>query len=84
MQEVSNARGQLMELHTLSGLDVSLGCVVRHRNADDHVQGKELVVESALGLHVHLQQPSQTVSSGCHAQQTSGDMFWRVLAAAVK
>lgn len=40
---------------TLCGLDVCLGCVVWHRYADDHVQGKQLVVEGTLGLHIHLQ-----------------------------
>jgi len=41
--------------HTLCGLDVCLGCVVRHWYADYHIQGKQLVVEGALRLHIHLQ-----------------------------
>ena len=44
---------------TLCGLDVGLGCVVGHRYADDHIQGKQLVVEGALRLHVHLQAVSK-------------------------
>lgn len=41
--------------HTLRGLDVRLGCVVWHWYADHHIQGKQLVVEGALRLHIHLQ-----------------------------
>ena len=73
---------RLTKLHTLGSLDVSLSCVVRHRYADDHIQGKELVVESALSLHIHLHQPTQKVSSGCH-ERLSADMFQQVFSGAV-
>ena len=39
---------------TLGGLDLSLGSVVWHGDGDDHVQGKELGVEGALGCHIDL------------------------------
>ena len=47
-------RSGLCSIHTLGGLDVGFGGVVRHGDADDHIQGKQLVVEGALGLHIHL------------------------------
>lgn len=47
----------------LCGLDVCLGCVVRHRDADDHIEGKQLVVECTLGFHIDLQDEADRFAS---------------------
>lgn len=47
----------------LSGLNVCLSSVVWHWYADDHVEGKELVVEGTLSLHIDLRIKKPGVTS---------------------
>ena len=63
---LSSAAKLLWWQHTLGGLDVCLGRVVWHWNADHHIQGKQLVVEGALRLHIHLPPNDLLLSLALH------------------